>query len=210
MNKNNLFALNFVENKFQCEKAAIACGYSPKSARTQATRMIQRKEVQDEISKILEERANRTKVDCDWILKELACMAKADIRDCYDVNGNFKRIKDLPPGISKLILSIDIMEIPTKCDITGDKTIESKIKRIRFTDKLKVIEQLGKHIDIQAFAERKELNVKGQITIQNLHDTIKDDVIDLGIDYGKPIDTAGSEISEEHNNRLETETPEIF
>jgi len=99
------------------------------------------------------------------------------------------------------------MEIPSVCDITGNKVVKTVIKRIRFVDKLKVIEQLGKHIDIQAFSEKKDVSIKGQITIQHLHESLGDVDLHLGTDHEEPVRPS---FSQRYNNDLETETPEIF
>jgi len=205
--KYKKFAECYVLNNYNGSRAAELCGYTKKALGSTSTRLLKNVKVRREIAKLKRERSERTKVDADFLLKELAVMLSADIRDLYDEDGKFKAIKDLPSGIAKLISSVDVIE-----DAEG----KNKIKRVRLTEKLKVIEQIGKHIDVQAFSEKKDISVNGQITIQSLHESIEDDITNLGLDHVKPnlgLDYARpnrSELGKRYSDELEIETPEIF
>ncbi len=68
--KQNRFIDEFMLD-LNATQAAIRAGYSPKSARFQASKMLLNVDIADTLSNRQGERAKRAKVDADWVLVAL-------------------------------------------------------------------------------------------------------------------------------------------
>ena len=75
-------------------QAAIRAGYSKKTADQQACRLLTNVKVKAVLAVAQAERAERTKIDADWVLARLAAEADADLADLYDENGGLKPITE--------------------------------------------------------------------------------------------------------------------
>jgi len=79
--KAKLFVAEYLKANFNGTKAAIACGYSPMSARFTASELLATEEVQDLLQKAIEARAKRLDIDTDDVLRRLYSIATADPRE---------------------------------------------------------------------------------------------------------------------------------
>ena len=52
-------------------QAAIRAGYSAKSARIQAAQLLTKPNIREKIDAAIDERANRARIDADWVIKKL-------------------------------------------------------------------------------------------------------------------------------------------
>jgi phage terminase small subunit len=77
-------------------QAAIRTGYSAKTAEQQGNRVFRNVQVQARIAELQAERAERTKIDADWVLARLAQEMQADVADLYDDDGKVKPIRQWP------------------------------------------------------------------------------------------------------------------
>ena len=105
--KRNEFGLTELQERFCQEylkdlngtRAYIRAGYSakPDVARVAAYRLLAKPEIQERIQQLMSERSNRTQIEADSVLREIARIAFVDIVDIVDWprNGNLI-IKD--PG----------------------------------------------------------------------------------------------------------------
>ena len=144
-----------------CAKdAAIRAGYSEKAAKNQGYRLIHRPEVKERVAELIRERAERTEVTVDRVVQELAAVAFADISDFVEVvtvSGEGKSeqqdvvIKDtrgMEPAKLKAVAGIK----------QGTRGIE-----IKMNDKIRALEQLGKHLGM--YREKVEHEVPPDFTI---------------------------------------------
>ena len=87
----------------------------------------------------------------DWVLMRLAAEATADLADLYE-NGGLKPITDWPLIWRQgLVSGLDVDET----FLGGEKL--GQVTKVKLSDRIKRIELIGKHINVQAFAERKEI-----------------------------------------------------
>lgn len=93
------------------------------------------------------ERSERTKIDADYVLKRLAGIDQMDVKDILEDNGDIKPIVEWPDVWRKTISGIDISAINV-----GD--VETVLKKIKWPDKLKNLELIGKHVEVQAFKDK--------------------------------------------------------
>lgn len=143
-------------------KAAIEAGYSKKTARSLGQRLLTNADIQKAIAAGKEDREEKTKVDAEWVLVNLADMIKADPSDIIDEDtGAYKRIHDWPLVWRRMLSAADVQEI---WETEGKNKIKvGEIVKYKFIDKLKAFELLGKHVDVSAFAERIDVHVNDDL-----------------------------------------------
>lgn len=137
-----------------CAKdAAIRAGYSLKSSECIGYQLLQKTPVKEAIAKALESRAARTKVDADYVLNRLAEIDQLDVLDILDNTGSLLPIVSWPKAWRQTISGLDIQEL-----MSGD--VETVVRKIKMPDKLKNLELIGRHVDVSAFRDRVEVEVK--------------------------------------------------
>lgn len=136
-------------------QAAIRAGYSAKTAHSQGERLLRNVEAAKAIADALAARSERTKVDADWVLKRLTAEAEADLGDLYDDDGNILPVKQWP-----LIWRQGLVAgVETVREKGRDGDDGSFVDKIKLSDRIRRIDLLGKHIDVQAFRDRVEVDV---------------------------------------------------
>lgn len=133
-------------------RAAIRAGYSPRGAKKRAWLLLKKPAIAAAIETATAQRSERTKIDADWLLTRLAAEAEADLGDLYNENGDFKPIKEWP-SIWRQGLVTDV-EISALYEGTGKERREvGHVKKVKFAERLRRLELIGKHIRINAFKE---------------------------------------------------------
>ena len=145
--KQQQFVLELLKHKFNATKAAIETGYSEKSARSKASQLLTKINIQEAIAEQVKEQQKRTKVDADYMLNLLKEDVEADIADLYDDEGKLRQPKDWPMVWRRgLVSGIEVETLLGKEE--GPKITVSKIKQ---ADRTKLKELLGRHKAVQAF-----------------------------------------------------------
>jgi len=127
-------------------QAAIRAGYSEKTAPTIACENLIKPNVQQRIAELKAERNDRIDVDADYVLKRLFEIDQMDVLDILLANGELKPIKDWPKVWRTSLSGMDVTEM------AGDSA--GLLKKIKWPDKVKNLELLGKHVEVQAFKEQ--------------------------------------------------------
>lgn len=71
--RHEMFANEFVKD-LNASQAAIRCGYSEKTARSQGSRLLTDANILERISELKLERSERTKIDVDYVLRRATMM----------------------------------------------------------------------------------------------------------------------------------------
>lgn len=144
-------------------QAAIRAGYSAKTAQEQSSRLLSNVMVSAAIAEARAARSERTRIDADWVLTRLAEEADADIADLYDEHGGLKPVKEWPLIWRKgLVAGIETVSERVGEDKYG-KPEFATIHKVKLSDRVKRLELIGKHIDVQAFKDRVEQS--GSLTL---------------------------------------------
>lgn len=130
-------------------QAAIRAGYSVKTADVQGSRMLGNVKVQQAISEAMAERSRRTGINQERILIELARIALLNPKSLVNLEDATVNPEASPDDLAA-IASVKVKRFPTK---DGGEGIEREVK---FYDKIKAIELLGKHLGM--FKDRIELS----------------------------------------------------
>lgn len=137
-------------------QAAIRAGYSKKTANEQAARLLANVSVSSHLKTLMDERAEKTKIDAEWVIKRLAQDVTADVADLYDENGHLLPVKDWPMAWrTGLVAGIDTAMERNGVDEEG-KPQFVEVRKVRLADRTRLLEMVGKHVDVKAFAERHE------------------------------------------------------
>lgn len=130
------------DKKYNQTKAAIGAGYSPKSARNQAFRMMKNDDILKYLRSLDEPILNKLNITAQRILNELSKVAFTDIHTIFDKNGDFVSPKDIPDDMAAAIMSVKIL-----CSkVAGSKDAFEKTKEIRLHDKIAALNALSKHV----------------------------------------------------------------
>lgn len=151
--KQEIFVSEYLKD-LNATQAAIRAGYSEKTANRIATENLSKLVIQEAIAKGKQKRLEETKVDANYVLKRLIEIDEMDVCDILDSTGNFKPITEWPLAWRRTISGLDIQEL-----MVGE--VETVMRKIKWPDKVKNLELLGKHIDVQAFKEQHK--VEGEI-----------------------------------------------
>lgn len=142
--------IKFVEEyikSLNATDAAIKAGYSEKTARSQGSRLLTNVDIQKAIQQAKAEREERTKIDADYVLKRLVEIDQMDVLDIMDDDGNVKPLRDWPKIWRQYISNIETISMDDG---------EGWLKKIKWPDKVKNLELLGKHVSVGAFKEKIE------------------------------------------------------
>nr|DAW89176.1 MAG TPA: Terminase small subunit [Caudoviricetes sp.] len=145
------------ENQTQ---AAINAGFSPKTAAVKASVMMRDERIQKRIAELMEERNKRLRVSADYVLLRLVEIDQMDVLDILNDDGSLKPIREWPKIWRTTLSGFDLSSTIMNMDETSIETI---LKKIKWPDKVKNLELIGKHVDVNAFKER--LEVSGTVTV---------------------------------------------
>lgn len=148
-------------------QAAIRAGYSEKTARQQASRLLSNVNIQDEIHRQFQKRSQRLGYDADALLNELLADKDADIAEIYYKDTNtLKPVHEWPVHFRRggLVIGVKTREIYETVASTNPetgKTTKRKEKvgetvEVKFANKLTVKELVGKHVGINAFRDTND------------------------------------------------------
>ncbi|WP_063655470.1 terminase small subunit [Candidatus Arsenophonus triatominarum] len=128
-------------------QAAIRAGYSEKTAKEIAFENLTKPHIQKRIQVLMEARKNRIEVNADYVLKRLVDIDQMDVLDILNESGDLKPIKEWPKVWRTTLSGLDIAAIRLE-------GAEALLKKIKWPDKIKNLELLGKHIAVQSFREQ--------------------------------------------------------
>lgn len=149
-------------------QAAIRAGYSQATARQIGQKLLTKVDVQVEVKRQQEFRAEKSKISQERVLLEIARLAFNDPRKVIDEQGNIKPVSDWNDDSAACISNIKMTTITDK-----DGNI-SQTREIKFWDKGKQLELASKHLGL--LTENINQNIKSdhQIVILELPDNGRD------------------------------------
>lgn len=122
-------------------KAAERAGYSAKTARSQGSRLLTNAAVAAAIATGQAARSERVEVKSDDVLRELLHLARVDIGGIFDEEGQLKPLHEMTPDVRRCIASIEHTAL-------GSEEQPRFVSKVKFWDKTKALELLGKHLKL--------------------------------------------------------------
>jgi phage terminase small subunit len=157
--KQQAFVLEYLID-LNATQAALRSGYSPKTSFRIGAENLQKPAVADAIQVAMAERVKRTEIDADYVLGRLASIDQMDCIDILNNDGSIKSIFEWPKIWRQFVSGVEVAEI-----VGGkgaDSAIVSVLKKIKWPDKIKNLELIGRHVKVQAFSDR--LDISGEMT----------------------------------------------
>ena len=152
--KQEMFCLEYLTD-LNATQAAIRAGYSKGAANRIASLLLTKHDIQAKVGELQKQRSEKLGINSDYVLRRLYEIDNLDVIDIMDDKGDILPINQWPEAWRKTVHSIEISAIKSE-----DETI-GYLKKVRWTDKIKNLELLGKHIDVAAFRER--VDVSGEV-----------------------------------------------
>ena len=104
-----------------------------------------------QVAKIAEQ---KFQVDAEYVLRRLVEIDRMDVADILKDDGSFKPLSEWPMVWRNFINGIDIVEL---FEGRGDKHEQiGVLKKIKWPDKVRNLEMLGKHVNVNAFKKHHE------------------------------------------------------
>lgn len=135
-------------------KAAVRAGYSKNNSAAAGLRLYKDPWINAEINERMKGRQKRTGIDSDYVLRRLGEIDQLDCIDILDQNGDLLPIIKWPKVWRISISGFDVSRI-------GHGDDAEIIKKIKWPDKVKNLDMIGKHITIGAWGEKEDETGKG-------------------------------------------------
>lgn len=165
--KQEMFCREYLVD-LNATQAAIRAGYSDKTARSQANRMLTNVDIEKRIQELMNNRSDRLDVDADYVLKRLVDIDQMDVLDILHDDGGIKPIHEWPKVWRTSLSGIDLAEMFESKD--GERDLVGVMKKIKWPDKVKNLELLGKHKDVSAFVDKVDLTADVKVENRSIKD----------------------------------------
>lgn len=133
-------------------QASIRAGYSEKTANRIASQLLSKLDIQARIAELKTSRCEEVKIDANYVLKRLVEIDSMDVLDILMPDGSVKAVAEWPKVWRTTLSGIDVMEIQS-----GDTA--GILKKIKWPDKVKNLELIGKHINVGAFEIKQRISI---------------------------------------------------
>lgn len=128
-------------------KAAELAGYSKKTARVTASKLLTKPNIQARIAELTKKQTDKLDITAERVLRELALLAYANMDDYVDIRNGTRVLNTAKPTRDQMAAVQEIIQ-----DTTGDGETRTRFK---LADKGVNLERLGRHLKL--FADRLEI-----------------------------------------------------
>lgn len=155
------YCQSYIKSPENQSQAAIDAGFSPNTAHVKASVMMRDERIQKRIAELMEERNKRNRVSADYVLMRLVEIDQMDVIDILNDDMSIKPVSEWPKVWRQYLTGFELADM---FEGRGDeRELVGILKKIKWPDKVKNLELIGKHVDVNAFKER--LEVSGTVTI---------------------------------------------
>ena len=160
-NRHEQFCQEYIID-FNGTRAATDAGFSKRSAKVTASRLLTKANIQQRISELLKDRSERTRITQDMVLHELKILGCSDIRDYLEITKEFNTAKGillLPEGRLRLKMFKEMKGDATRAikSISEHITKDGIQLKFKLHGKTPALELLGKHLGTFT-----DINIKGK------------------------------------------------
>lgn len=135
-------------------KAAIAAGYSEKTAHVAGSRLLKNAKVRAEIQHQDEKLNNKLDLSVEWVVKRLMFRADFDVRKFYNEDGSLKPVAALDTGTAYALQGLEIEKLYEHFG-KGQAQNTGTLTKIKFADRDRALELLGRHLKM--FTDKVEV-----------------------------------------------------
>lgn len=140
-------------------QAAIRAGYSEKTAAAIGSENLIKPNIQNAIQEAQAKRQEQTQIDAAYVLRRLVEIDQMDVLDIMDDQMKIRPVNEWPKVWRQYVVNLENLELSDG---------EGCFKKIKWPDKVKNLELLGRHVSVGAFKDKVEHS--GKLEIQSLSD----------------------------------------
>jgi phage terminase small subunit len=149
--------------------AAKRAGYSSNTAQEQASRLLSNVMIQAAIAQAQVARAQRTQVNADRVLLELARLGFTTVQDLYDAHGALRPVHEWPRDAAAAVVSVtshDLFQV-----VDGERRLVGYARTVKLADKSKALALLGRHLGLlDAHGEHHQISDLLRAVLMEMHD----------------------------------------
>lgn len=155
--REELFCHYYVETANGSE-AYRRTGGKAKRADVAASQLMARDPVAKRISELRTRRLAAIEFNATEVLARLIAQVRADLSDIYDGRGALKPVWEWPDvWRTGLVAGIETVEEYDEDD-DGNRVLTGYIKKVKISDRVKILELAGRHADIRAWKDKIEFD----------------------------------------------------
>lgn len=128
-------------------QAAIRAGYSEKTAKSIGQENLTKPDIQKAIEEAQNKRTEQTQIDAAYVLRRLVEIDQMDVLDIMDDQMKIRPVNKWPKVWRQYVVNLENLELSDG---------EGCFKKIKWPDKVKNLELLGKHVSVGAFKDKIE------------------------------------------------------
>ncbi|QUG75984.1 terminase small subunit [Erwinia sp. E602] len=154
--KQSLFCREYLID-LNATQAAIRAGYSANTARKIGSENLTKPDIQNRIAELQQQRNEQVSIDAAYVLRRLVEIDQMDVIDIMTDDMSIKPVSEWPLSWRRYLSGFDLADM---FEGRGeDREMVGILKKIKWPDKVKNLELLGKHVTVQAFKD----NVKNEL-----------------------------------------------
>lgn len=144
-------------------QAAIRAGYSKKTAKEIAYKLLNYEHVKAYLDELRQKRSKRLGVTQDRVLSEMARIGFSDPRKLLDKDGNLLNPKDWPDDAAAAVASFEMGK---------GKDGKITVTKLKLLDKRTILDNLARHLGLY---DKDRLHVEGNVEVLIKKFTYEDD-----------------------------------
>ena len=140
-------------------QAAIRAGYSKNTARAAGCENLTKPNIQNRIADLKAQRYDKINIDASYVLRRLLEIDQMDMLDIMTDDMSIKPVSQWPAVWRRYLSGFDLADM---FEGRGeDREMVGILKKIKWPDKVKNLELLGKHVTVQAFKQQTSTEITG-------------------------------------------------
>lgn len=144
--KQDRFVAEYLANGLNATQAAIAAGYSEKTAQQQGSRLLLNPDVAAAVSGKTTQLMDRLEITAEMVLQEIGKLAFFDPGKLFNSDGSMKQISEIDDRSRVCLAGFDVCEL---FEGTGDdKHAFGLLKKVKYVDKTRNLEMLGRYFKL--------------------------------------------------------------
>lgn len=157
-------------------QAAIRAGYSENSAKQIAAENLTKPDLQEYVQNLADKRAKRLEITSENVLKEIAKLGFADVRQIFNDDGALRGVTELNDDIAAAVQSVEVVTTYNGEEDDNGRKMPQHTHKIKLADKKGSLELLGKHLKL--FTDKVEHS--GAIDLSGKSDSELQAIIERG------------------------------
>jgi phage terminase small subunit len=134
-----LFVEAYIANGGNATEAAITAGYSPKTAASQASRLLKDVKIQAQISERSKEVADKYKLTTELVIKSIVQELSFDPAKLYRPDGSLKDVTELDADTRMALASVEFEQV-------GENDSPVTVRKVKWANRNQAREQAMKHL----------------------------------------------------------------